>query len=653
MCTVIGCCSWDTRALRWMHTLRATGYDGNIVLFVTRYENEKLDLDKYRKVYDIDIREITVTSEFWGLHPGVNCPRWAPIVEYLKTIDDFVIITDVTDVAFQSNPMEKFFNRMSLSTFGTPDDFGWQLREDVHNKIVVHPEGMMIKDNPCNLAWLSYNRQLVNNKPLFDKLVTFPVICTGVWAAHSKSALPLAEYLRDNRSKTFSDQSDMAVYMFEHMTDFNIMNNAVIVHLADNMKNSQIKDGKLFFGECEASIVHANGSTKEILEKLFPLAKYKLIEKQLQFYNLTYKKGELPEIVTAMISTKGRIVELASSLSSILCQTRMPDIMFLYDDNADNAVVEQPTIKMLFNYFLTKNCPLNIMKGSGAGQVANHQHCKTNATTDYIWRMDDDDVAESNVLAELLKVMHDNPKAGAVGCLVRQFGYNPPVNEFTTGKLSDIKFSPNLQWCQLPGITEVEHLNNSFLYKPMEGINYSPNLSPAGHREETMFTHKYHMKGLKLLVTPSATIWHLKAPGGGIRPYDAGMFQHDEEIFKTYLQSVGVTLRDFVFVPLLHGLGDAICCLGILDEIVARHKKELLVASDYKIFNAIDVSKYPVPVHLVPFTTVGQQIGGSCGIPMEELSIYAFRSKYDLKCSLADSFRMMYGVIPLPVKTEK
>ena len=68
------------------------------------------------------------------------------------------------------------------------------------------------------------------------------------------------------------------------------------------------------------------------------------------------------------------------------------------------------------------------------GQLTNHQHCLDNADTDFIWRIDDDEVAMADCLERLLNTVRDcGPRGGdfesigAVGGLVLMPGeLNPP-----------------------------------------------------------------------------------------------------------------------------------------------------------------------------------------------------------------------------------
>ena len=84
--------------------------------------------------------------------------------------------------------------------------------------------------------------------------------------------------------------------------------------------------------------------------------------------------------------------------------------------------------------------------------------------------------------------------------------------------------------------------------------DFNLGLSRVAHREETLFTYGLYQKGYKVLVVPYATSWHMKNPQGGIRAETKKeLYDHDEQIFKNFLQYRGKTI-----VVLNCGLGDHI-----------------------------------------------------------------------------------------------
>jgi hypothetical protein len=116
---------------------------------------------------------------------------------------------------------------------------------------------------------------------------------------------------------------------------------------------------------------------------------------------------------------------------------------------------------------------------------------------DAIWRLDDDCVAEPNVLQMLELEMTDG--VGAVGGSI--LTPNISMDRKQASSSIDDLDKPNLQWFRTSTIMVMDHLHCSFLYRA--GIvNYDWRLSKKAHREETMFTYSLKLKGYKLLFVP-------------------------------------------------------------------------------------------------------------------------------------------------------
>lgn len=125
------------------------------------------------------------------------------------------------------------------------------------------------------------------------------------------------------------------------------------------------------------------------------------------------------------------------------------------------------------------------------------------------------------------------------------------------------------------GVREVEHLYSTFLYSvkaAREAGGYPKDLSPVGHREETIFTHSIHRAGYKLLVTPHTVTHHLRDATGGIRGFnDHSLWEHDEQVFQGYLKAWDIDLEERTVIVIDAGLGDHFIAKGIWSELKRRH----------------------------------------------------------------------------------
>ena len=276
--------------------------------------------------------------------------------------------------------------------------------------------------------------------------------------------------------------------------------------------------------------------------------------------------------VVCSVATKDRYDILPSCLQSIAMQTRTPNHLIIYDDGEHQDLRNVPAYRGVFNLLYAKKISWEVVFGNGKGQHYGHQYVNSRNTNrdEIIWRIDDDEIAEPNVLENLLSHMKDN--VGAVGGMVIDptQGFTKHVFKHQYNAMQDINFTPNVQWeekfMKTGQAFEVEHLYSSFIYKA-HVADYCLDLSPVAHREETIFTHELKRAGYEILFTQDALTWHLRAENGGIRSHDNKWFyEHDEKIFKHKMEQWG-----YKFITLNCGLGDHLAFLHILPELLERY----------------------------------------------------------------------------------
>lgn len=320
---------------------------------------------------------------------------------------------------------------------------------------------------------------------------------------------------------------------------------------------------------------------KERYPSFFPL---KISWKGVYFLNDPSLKEEKRLTVTATISTKDRFFDtLPVTISSIISQTVKPDAFILFEDGERLDVREVSVYENMLKVFDHYGIKWSVVYGEGKGQVLNHQKAIEITKTDLIWRLDDDVQPEPDVLEKLLKNF-DDPSLGAVGSLILFPGKSTkllkPIND---GTIKDV-FSnlPHPQWFMYPDDFQpfsVQHLNCSFLFRVKAAQHgYCKELSPVGHREETLFTYEMFKEGWKILVDPRAKTWHYRNPKGGIRAYtDTSMWEHDEKIFQERIKGIDVKStfenkkKKFVFLE--NGRGDHVEFLMIMPELLEKYDK--------------------------------------------------------------------------------
>lgn len=318
--------------------------------------------------------------------------------------------------------------------------------------------------------------------------------------------------------------------------------------------------------------------------------------------------------ILCSISTRGRYdTTLPLAMESVIMQTKPVDKLIIFDDNEQPVDVRERQIyQYLFLMLQAKKIQWEWLFAEKKGQHFNHQKANKMGYT-WVWRMDDDTIAEPNVLENLYALTNDS--VGAVGGSI----LTPPIpyGIKATGKIENIYSEPNLQWDYINEVKEVDHLHCSFLYRA--GVeDYNLGLSRIAHREETLFTYGLKQKGYKVLLAPNTVTWHLRNKEGGIRDAAKEMFDHDEKIFQN-----AVALKDKTIVVLDNGLGD---------HVVFKH-----VLKDIK--DPIVFSCWP---EIVPGRSI-QEAKDMLG-DIERYNIYRFMDELNWKGSIEDAFRKMYGV---------
>src|SRR5215475_5218852 len=198
----------------------------------------------------------------------------------------------------------------------------------------------------------------------------------------------------------------------------------------------------------------------------------------------------MDKTVTVGIPTRNRYSQLAQTLQSVVFQTRKPDEIIIVDDSDEprKDLRELVEFQALFRLMEEKKIGWKVIFGQRVGQHISHQIIQDEGKGDFIWRIDDDEIAAPDVL-DILVGSLERLQAGAVGGLV----LSPSAALLPKGAKQEIAFpDENVQWFSHNGSkveVSVEHLHSTFVYR--KGIaRYELGLSPVAHREETLFTHE-------------------------------------------------------------------------------------------------------------------------------------------------------------------
>lgn len=345
--------------------------------------------------------------------------------------------------------------------------------------------------------------------------------------------------------------------------------------------------------------------------------------------------------VTATVSTRNRMhTTMPLMLVSLLNQTISPSRVIIYDDNDTlEDLRENEIYKNIFSLFERKNIKWEVTVGARKGQLYNHQRALQDAKTEWIWRLDDDNILESNVLAGMLQTIEAYPKIGAIGPLVlnpKKFDRFP----LASNKIEDVMLGVNIQWNyehQSP-LIQVDHLQGStFMFrKEAAKHGYEMRLSRPAHREETIFTYEIKRAGWDVVVNTTLKTWHMRYGSGGIRTSDMHIEQNfldDDELFKNKLKEWGVKARPIKIVPLDAGIGDHYALKSAFKDVFKTNTRVIIGACYPEVFT--DIENVEI-ITLEECKTIVNDF--------ENYSIYRWMDRNNWRQSLKLAYKKMYNV---------
>lgn len=341
--------------------------------------------------------------------------------------------------------------------------------------------------------------------------------------------------------------------------------------------------------------------------------------------------------VTCEISTKGRyFTTLPLAIMSVINQTLKPKrlMIFMDDYNETKLDLRQHSIyKHLFNMLLDVGIMWDVVFGDGKGQVLNHQKAIDMSTTEFIWRMDDDNYAESDVLSKLMSKFKDD--VGAVAGSVPT--PNAKLNGPESSMLCNIQSSNNMQWTVGEGVISVDHLYSTFVFRRAAALHgYCTELSVVGHREETIFSYEMKLAGWNLFIDRSAVTWHLREDTGGIRSFsDTNLWNADEKIFQRKMSEWNVSSRKRRWINLDCGLGDHWVFKMILDDLKAKYTDDKLTIA--ACFN--NVFEGDADIDIVSISDAKMQLGEE---QFDRMNVYRFCVENNWTGSLKEAFIELY-----------
>lgn len=249
--------------------------------------------------------------------------------------------------------------------------------------------------------------------------------------------------------------------------------------------------------------------------------------------------------ITVSLTTRNRyLTTLPLSLMSVVNQTLTPHEIILVDDNDIKDFYNVDILKCMIKLMKLKGINFSYYHGQSKGQVHAQQIALDHCKTDWLFKMDDDNILNPDVLEILSKSVKEN--TGAVSGLI--FGCDldrnrPPDEDPPLYNRIEHVFSHfNIQMCggQDKTIKKCEHLYSNYLFRTDIIDGYPLDFSPAGHREDTVFTYGITLKNYELLVNPNAITYHINNKVGGNNGHGFDNVVKNEELFLSKMTEWGV-----------------------------------------------------------------------------------------------------------------
>lgn len=228
---------------------------------------------------------------------------------------------------------------------------------------------------------------------------------------------------------------------------------------------------------------------------------------------------------------------LPMCLMSILNQSHLPHTVMVADDSVNKKFYEYDIIKNILKLFKLKGINFEYYHGKSMGQVHAQNILLNKCKTEFLFKIDDDNILESNVLNVLYNTIKQSDNIGAVSGLI--FSSNLDINRkseesIVYNKIENIFSHFNIQMCgkQSNEIKECQHLYSNYLFRKNIVQSYPLEFSPAGHREDTVFSHEIYRKGYRLFVNPNCITWHIHTQGGNKKHNFDDVVKNEENFIK-------------------------------------------------------------------------------------------------------------------------
>jgi glycosyltransferase involved in cell wall biosynthesis len=257
-------------------------------------------------------------------------------------------------------------------------------------------------------------------------------------------------------------------------------------------------------------------------------------------------------MVTVLLATCERYeTTLPLCLMSIINQTYKPSRVVLVDDSKQKRFYEYPYLKNILVLMKLKGIQFDYYHGQSKGAVPALQMGLDNIDSGWVFKTDDDNILEPNVLE--IFVNHIKPNVGAMsGVIIDKKLHDiyldspdkiPTEENGVWNKIENLYSEFNIQMVHNQDlyVKQVEHIYSNYFFNRELADDYPLELQPSSHREETIFTHNIFRKGYDLIIIPTAKIYHIYYDNNsGNRQYGKEYVKKNELFFIEKLKEWGI-----------------------------------------------------------------------------------------------------------------
>ena len=500
----------------------------NIVYDLWEKEIKKITNDEIN--LNIKYSIIIVSKNYFDLL--VNCIR--SIKKYTKEIYEIIIVNNCSDKE-NSELYDEYAKNNNIKIIHNHTEGGFTYANNLGIQKAIGEYIVLLNNDTeiINDKWLSIPTKQLNDN---NADIIGPSTCWFNLGKHVPNKLKNIAYQKDNNYYC-NFTGFWFVIGTKKIFDQYKLNENIKSYLGDDVDyclNLQINNKKWI--SISGKHENAEGLVKHINQKsIKTFMNNDYYHKGLQeFFN------EWSEKITIVIPTRNREKYLIDLLKSIQEQTYQNWELIICNDGNTFSTETENIIKNINK--------VKIIYGIQQGPMYAHELLYRNSNSEWIFRVDDDNILDKNCLYELIDNIDND--IGAIAPLVlspykkeiEQTNYETPIDINIHNFMSAAIVQQHI-WPNYSNLIYAQHLHSSFLYRKSlaERIKfiYHTSNSSVSYGEETIFSYKIYKLGYKLLVNQKAKIFHYMAENGGTR--DKGMaiyYQEQKNDFELFEKTI-------------------------------------------------------------------------------------------------------------------